>query len=413
MKEIIKRSLFRDISGHLSAKEITMIVGARQVGKTTLMNDFFRQVVQSDEKALFLNLDIEADARFFVSQEVLLERLRLEFGDSKGHVFVDEIQRKTDAGLFLKGIYDLNTPYKFIVSGSGSLELKEKIHESLAGRKRLFEMTPVTFSEFSDFKTQYKYTDRLDDFFRIDPVASQSLLSEYLMFGGYPRVVLALNRGEKNKVIHEIFRSYAEKDIAYFLKVDRVDSFELLLKLLAAQTGKILSYANLCKDANISFPTLKKYLWYAEKTFAIHFARPYFRNNYKEIVKAPVAYFSDLGLRNALLGIFGNVQPHEFGFVFQNYVMNALLERNQWSGNRIKFWRTTTGKEIDFIIDTGTEVTPVEVKYATLTSTNIEKSLRVFLEEYEPKEALVVNLTLDAERIFGKTKVKFIPFWKL
>jgi predicted AAA+ superfamily ATPase len=413
MEKVIKRGLFKDISAHLSAKEITMVVGARQVGKTTLMNDLFKQVIQSGEKALFLNLDVEADARFFASQEMLLDRLRLEFGDMKGYVFIDEIQRKIDAGLFLKGIYDLNTPYKFVVSGSGSLELKEKIHESLAGRKRLFEMSPVTFSEFSDFKTSYKYTDKLDDFHRIDQDTSLGLLVEYLKFGGYPRVVLALEQEEKGKIIHEIFRSYVEKDIAYFLKVDRVDSFELLLRLLAAQTGKILSYVNLCKDAHISFPTLKKYLWYAEKTFAIHFAKPYFKNNYKEIVKSPVAYFGDLGLRNALLGVFGNLQPHEFGFVFQNYVMNVLLERNQWHNGRVKFWRTTTGKEVDFIVDSGAKITPVEVKYASLASTDIEKSLRIFLEEYEPEEAIVVNLTLDAERIFGKTKVRFIPFWKL
>src|SRR3990167_9048952 len=137
MDSNIKRSILVDVKAHLSSKEITMIVGARQVGKTTLMTEVFNHVLQTGEKALFLNLDVETDARLFASQEILLDRLRLEFGDKKGYVFIDEIQRKTNAGKFLKGIYDLNTPYNLIVSGSGSLELKEKIHESLAGRKRL------------------------------------------------------------------------------------------------------------------------------------------------------------------------------------------------------------------------------------------------------------------------------------
>ncbi len=413
MSNIINRTISKDIKAHLSKKEITMIVGARQVGKTTLMTNLYNQVLQSGEKAIFLNLDVEADVRFFTSQAILLDRLRLEFGDKKGYVFIDEIQRKTDAGIFLKGIYDSNTPYKLIVSGSGSLELKEKIHESLAGRKRLFEMSPITFTEFSDFKTDYKYTDRLTDFFHINQELSLRLLKEYLNFGGYPRVILSLEQEEKKKIINEIFRSYAEKDIAYFLKVDRVESFELLLRLMAAQTGQIISYANLCRDSHISFPTLKKYLWYAKKTFTVNLITPYFKNDYKEIVKSPIVYFNDLGLRNSLLGVFGNLQEKDYSFAFQNFITNILLERNRWSNARIKFWRTTTGREVDFIIDEGAKITPIEVKYSALKSPKIEKSLSVFLNKYDPEEAIVVNLTLNEQKTFGKTKVNFIPFWKL
>jgi hypothetical protein len=271
----------------------------------------------------------------------------------------------------------------------------------------------VTFTEFVDFKTDYKYSLKLEDFFRLNQEMARRLLGEYLNFGGYPRVILAPDKFEKEKIIHEIFRSYAEKDISYFLKVDRVDAFELLLKLLASQTGKILSYANLSKDANISFATLKKFLWYAEKTFAIHFALPYFKNRHKELVKSPIAYFNDLGLRNAMLGFFGSLPEMEYGFVFQNFVMNILLERNQWKNTRIKFWRTTDNKEVDFIIDAGAKIIPVEVKYSVLKSPKIEKSLQAFLERYSPEEALVVNLELDQEQMFGATKIRFIPFWKL
>ena len=120
-----------------------------------------------------------------------------------------------------------------------------------------------------------------------------------------------------------------------------------------------------------------------------------------------------VGLRNFALGIFGNLPEQEYGFVFQNFVMNILLERYQWKNSQIKFWRTTDGREVDFIIDSGTSIIPVEVKYTALRSPEIEKSLRVFLDAYAPTEAIVVNLMLDEERIFGTTKVRFIPFWKL
>ena len=133
----IKRALLNDLKKHLKAKEISIIIGPRQVGKTTLMMELATELKKNSERVLFLNLDIESDKKFFDTQELLLRKIKLEIGES-GYVFINEIQRKVNAGLFLKGLYDLDLSYKFIVSGSGSLELKEHIQESLTGRKRLF-----------------------------------------------------------------------------------------------------------------------------------------------------------------------------------------------------------------------------------------------------------------------------------
>jgi len=117
-----------------------LITGARQAGKTTLMEALQQDLVRAGKPTLWLSLDFEEHQRFFSSQLVLVQRLDLEFGRKPGFVLIDEIQRKENAGLFLKGIYDRKLPYKLIVSGSGSLELREKIHESLAGRKKQFEL---------------------------------------------------------------------------------------------------------------------------------------------------------------------------------------------------------------------------------------------------------------------------------
>ena len=128
---MIKRNLYEQLKNHLLKKEITLITGPRQSGKTTLMLILKDFLEQNGNKTLFLNLDNEENRYFFSSQQNLIKKINLELGNLKGYVFIDEIQRKNDAGIFLKGLYDSQLPYKFIVSGSGSLELKEKIHKHI------------------------------------------------------------------------------------------------------------------------------------------------------------------------------------------------------------------------------------------------------------------------------------------
>ena len=241
---LIKREIFQELKEHLTQKEITLLVGPRQVGKTTLMRELAGHLESIGKKYLFLNLDNEADEKYFTSQAELIEKIRIHLAPG-GFVFIDEIQRKKDAGIFLKGIYDLDLPYKFIVSGSGSLELKEKIHESLAGRKRIFEINPVNFKEFANFKTDYRYEDRIGSYFEIEKDRTKIFLKEYLNFGGYPRVILANHVVEKNKIMGEIFRSCVEKDLLSLLEIDRPEAFSLMVKIIASQSGQILNYSKL------------------------------------------------------------------------------------------------------------------------------------------------------------------------
>ena len=410
---LIKRKLLDDLRKHLSQKEMSLIVGARQVGKTTIMNELKSILEKKGERTLFLNLDFEEDKKFFNSQLNLVKRIELEFGKKSGYVFIDEIQRKENAGIFLKGIYDRNLPYKFIVSGSGSLELKEKIHESLAGRKRMFELQPVSFWEFADFKTNYRYENRLNDFFGLDKEQALSFLKEYMKFGGYPRVVVEGALDEKRKIIGEIFRSYLEKDISYLLKVEKVDAFSQMIRLLAAQVGNLVNYSELSSALNVSLPTVKNYLWYARKTFVLNLLPPYFRNKRKEVVKSPMVYFNDLGLRNYAIGLFG--QELEFGnsgFVFQNFIFNLLREKFD-ENNELRFWRTKDGAEVDFVLSSDKDILPIEVKYKELNEPTAEHSLRSFIEKYRPREAWIINLTLEKEIKIHGASVRFLPFFKL
>jgi predicted AAA+ superfamily ATPase len=410
---LIKRKLYSEIKDHLKAKEISLIIGPRQSGKTTLMLELLNVLKNAGEKALFLNLDYEADKRFFETQDLLLNKIKLEIGND-GYVFIDEIQRKENAGLFLKGIYDLNLSYKFIVSGSGSLELKEKIQESLAGRKRIFELLPLSFEEFVNYKTEYQYAGKLNSFFGLENQKTEMLLNEYLSFGGYPRIVTENKIEEKQKLIDEIFRSYIEKDIVSLLNIDRPDVFSLLIKILSSQTGKLLNYSKLAAAAGISTITLKKYLWLAEKTYVIQTISPYSGNPLKELTKSKTVYFYDHGLRNFANDSFRLLQNQsELGFMFQNFIKNLIEEHLLWKSWALNFWRTTDKAEVDFIINKGSEVIPVEVKYSPLNSAAVKRSLRSFIDKYSPGKSFVINRNYSNRVVINKTEVTFIPFYEL
>lgn len=411
---IIKRDIYEDLKDHLEKKEITLLIGPRQVGKTTLLLELEKEMRKKGKKTVFFNLDLEEDRYFFGSQRQLVKKIELELGKERGYVFVDEIQRKENAGLFLKGIYDRLLPYKLIVSGSGSLELKEKIYESLVGRKRVFELTPITFEEFVDFKTNYQYENRLTEFFKIEKEKTSEFLLEYLNFGGYPRVILEETIEEKRKTIDEIYQSYLLKDISFLLQLKKTENFTDLLKTLSWQVGQLVNYSEISSTIGISFPTLKQYLYYLEKTFIVTKMPPFFKRIKKELVKTPIFYFVDLGLSNYASGRFGNlIRPQDLSFVFQNFIFNLLKEKIRWINGRICFWRSKSGGEVDFVSDFFQKQIPFEVKYQALKDLKIPRGLRSFINKYQPEKAIIINLNLEEKIKVEKTTVWFMPWWRM
>lgn len=410
---MIKRKIFDELKDHLDKKEITLIVGPRQAGKTTLMLLLKEHLEAQGKKTVFLNLDIEADKQFFTSQDQLLRKIALEVGESEGYIFIDEIQRKEDAGLFLKGLYDMNLPYKLIVSGSGSVGLREKIHESLAGRKRMFELSTISFIEFVNYKTGYRYETNLPEFFALDPGQAQRLLEEYLSFGGYPRVVVEGTIDEKRRIIAELYQSYLERDIAYLLGVQKTESFTALVRVMAAKIGNLVNVSELSNTLGISTSTVNDYLWYMQKTFLIDKVTPYFTNIRKEITKSPVFYFYDLGMRNYALGIFGTVPVSSEGaFLFQNFVYHLLKEKTQDSATQIHYWRTTDKAEVDFVADKLKEVIPVEVKYKKLSEPEMTRSYQSFLSKYKPNLGYIIHLGQGSKKVVENTEVAFLSYYQ-
>lgn len=409
---MIKRDKYHLVLNSLDKKEISILIGARQVGKTTLLQEILRDLSCANKQVLYFNLDIESDASYFISQQKLLSRIQLEFGDKSGYVFIDEIQQKEDAGRFLKGLYDMNLPFKFIVTGSGSLELKEKVGEALTGRKQLITMNTVSFSEFVDYKSNYKYSDRQMAYFSLEMEKTQSFLNEYLIYGGYPKIVSSSDISDKKGTMNEVFTSYITKDISYLLGVRSTDKFVKMIKLLAVQSGGIFNYAQLASDTSVSVDTLKNYLWYAEQTFIISIIKPYFTNAKKELIKSPVVYFNDLGMLNFASGRLGRIENNN-GFVFQNFVFNLLRQKYESPTTPINHWRTKDKAEVDFIIHSEGEIIPIEVKHTELKKISISRSFRNFIIKYQPKRAMIINLSFKDTMVLENTKIEVIPYWEL
>lgn len=413
---MIKRKIFSKLVEHLSSDQMTILIGPRQVGKTYLMSELRKKLEAGGQKTVWLNLDNEEDKKRLASQADLLSYIELQVGKEGATIFIDEIQRKEDAGLFLKGIFDMQTPYKFVVSGSGSLELKAKIPESMAGRKQLFTIDPISFEEFVNFKTNYQYEDRLSDFFKLEEGKLARLLSEYMVFGGYPRVVLAQTVSAKQSQMQEIYRSYIDRDIHDLLHLEKTEAFTNLLKIIASQIGSLVNVTELASTVGIDEKTIRHYLFYLEQTFIIIKVTPYFRNIRSEITKSPIYYFVDIGLRNWLLGLFGlpEIPSPLSGYLFENVVFNTLKSQTELSPTQIHFWRTKDQAEVDFILEKGLEVIPVETKHTRLSKIEITRSFRSFLARYKPAKGYVVHVGNKEERkTVGNTNIELLSYFKL
>jgi len=417
--KFIQREVYLQLKNHLKSPEISLILGPRQTGKTTIMKRLQEKLKGLNQTSIFLNLDVIEDRQFFKTQHTLLDLIEKKIGKKRAFVFIDEISRLKNAGMFLKGLYDLKTNYKFIVSGSGSLELKANIIEPLTGRKKIFYCFPLSFTEFAAYKLKirFDYFDKLctetTKNLVLQPYLRQRLISEYLNFGGYPRVVLAETEEEKTEILREIYLSYLEKDIGLLLKVEKEQAFENLVKILAHQVGNLINRAELSSTLGLAEKTVKKYLYFLEKTFVINLVKPFFRNARKELIKSPKVYFSDLGFLYLAQGILPSTQKSVKGNIFENACFLRLKELHLLKPPQ--FWRTKSGAEVDFIIsstETGKSI-PIEVK--SVPKGALGKSLISFIEKYQPEKAFIYSLGKKGQIKKYKsrsveTKVQFIPY---
>lgn len=388
-KSYTKRWLLEKIKqgGYLESEEILVIYGPRQVGKTTLFYMAMRHLIEEKEinpqNIFYFKADdplIQTD--FFGHFSELLSFIREGKTLGKAFIFIDEAQKVPEIGVFLKNLADLRDPnIKIIVTGSSSLELRQKIHESLTGRKKVLQLYPFSFKEFlfkvkgaSDWKAAWEETS---DFY------------QFMTFGGYPHVALAKTAEEKKSRLNEIYTSYIQKDITDFLRIDNPDKFNRLVRILADQVGNLLNIQELSGTLGLNRLTVEKYLHILEETFVIKRVTPFFKNPRTELSKMPKIYFLDTGLRNYIAGNLA-LFPEErgdVGKIAENHVFTEYQKALK-DLEKLHFWRTQTGTEIDFIYyKNEQEFYPVEVKYSI--DPPIPRGLRSFIETYSVKEAVL------------------------
>ena len=386
------------------------MVGARQTGKTTLLARLKEEIVlkrRVDQRQIKIyNLDLIKDLEEIGDQTAFIEYLRDRLRQEKRlYVFIDEVQRLENPGRYIKGIYDLGWPIKFVLTGSSSLEIKSKVFESLTGRKKVFHVWPFSFLEYLSC-----LAPKLAASAQASAIAKKEIqrhFKNYLVFGGYPKVVLAKSKQERLDVIKEIFSNYVEKDIVGFMKIKYPMVFSKLVALAANQIGSLINLNEISNTLAIDSRTIESYLEALANTYIVNLLRPYYSNARKELTKMPKVYFTDNGLRNLAANDFAPFDDNrDKGRLLENHVFSVL---SRLANVNLNYWRTKDKSEVDFVLrDYYGQITPIEVKAAQFKKPEITRSLRAFIEKYKPAKALIINLALEDKIKVGRTAVKFI-----
>ncbi|MBU4370099.1 ATP-binding protein [Patescibacteria group bacterium] len=414
MTKIIERNIYQNLKKHLKEKEITVLIGPRQTGKTTLILELYKELkAENPDKIFYFNLDRLKDLSFFFSQEEVIKFIssRIQKGKkNKIYLFVDEAQRIENAGRFFKGIYDLGLPVKLVLTGSSPLDIKDKMQESLAGRKKVFRLFTLSFSEFLKYKDKTLFQllnqEKISNF---DKNAILDFLKEFVIWGGYPAVVTENNPNKKREMLEEIYNSYVEKDAISFLKIKKPLVFRKLLQLLVFQIGQIANTNELSSSLNIENRTTEYYLDVLRETFIVKSIPPFFSNPRKELVKASKIYLLDNGLMNLAKDSFKSFDDRvDKGALLENFVASELSK--DALSRKLRYWRTLHGAEVDFVIERSSGPIPIEVK-TQIKKRTLGKSFVNFLSDYKTQDAFFINLSKKDKFKFKNTYIHFIyPF---
>lgn len=339
---MINRSLNRLITSVLNTRKAIIIIGARQVGKSTLLKEIFGN--RSD--VIWMNGD-EPDIQQLFSQ-ITSTRIKTLIGN-KSLVIIDEAQRIADIGLKLKLITDQIPNVQVVATGSSSFELTNKINEPLTGRKREFRMFPLCFREMVE------HTNLLDEL---------RLIPHRLIYGYYPEVVTS--PGDELVVLKELANSYLYRDILSLDNINKSDKLNRLLQALAYQIGSQVSYNEIGGLIGLDSKTVEKYIDILEKSYIVFRVGSYSRNLRNELKSSRKIYFWDTGIRNAVIGNFSQVESRtDVGNLWENFViaerMKLLAYKDGFTHSW--FWRTHQQQEIDYLEEENGMLSAYEIKW--------------------------------------------------
>ncbi|MEK7645108.1 MAG: ATP-binding protein [Patescibacteria group bacterium] len=368
-----KRTLLENIVKSQREGFVTLIYGARRVGKTILLQQIRETFRKEDGEAkiLHFNGDTEESVKALsTNSEVALTQL------VKNHdvIFVDEAQRIPGVTLALKIVTDLFPQKRIFVTGSSSLQLSSGAKEHLTGRNNAFSLYPLSTRELAQDLSEYKISGLLDN---------------QLLYGGYPYVYALATHDEKKRYLTQIVEDYLFKDVLMLERLDYPDVFRKVATLIAFQIGKEVSLNEIANSLNVSVKTVARYLDLLEKSFVIFHLDAFSRNPRKEITQSKKYYFYDLGIRNALIEQFQPAAERpDIGQLWENFVVVERMKASEYKGEIVQrfFWRSRGGTEIDLIEVVDGRIEAFECKW----SKGGGKTPSQFVATYG-KEVQVVN----------------------
>ena len=381
------------------------LIGARQVGKTTIMKS-----CDLDGEQLFLNGQDPEVAAIFQKYSNLLNYLKTNLNPSlKGYLLIDEFQYIPNISTMLKILSDNHEELKILCSGSSSLDIIQKVEESLAGRIRIIDVYPLSFEEYLKFAD-----DRLYDLFlRYDIDSTEEIvapeipliLNEYLVCGGFPRVALAGKIDDKIELLDDIYRTYLLRDVRNYVRNEDTVGFNKLMRTLSYQISNLMNINNLSKLTGLSYKKCEEYLYLLEQMCIIKTVPPFYTNRKKVISKMKKIYFIDLGLRNIIYNSFNEIEFRvDNGMIFENFVFLEIM-KNIAKSSHLYFYRTKDGSEIDFVVDNLMRKFAIEVKYQRFSKATGVRNIVNFVKDEYIAESYLININLNS--VFGK--IKYLP----
>ena len=350
----IQRQIINNIEKDFYKGKIIILLGARQVGKSTLI-----QMLPSLKLNNTLWLDGENADVHQLLKNANSERLKQLAGNNKV-VVIDEAQKIENIGSILKLFADYCKEIQVIASGSSSFELRNSLNEPLTGRKFEYRLFPVSFSEM------VQHTDLLQEIRQ---------LPQRLVYGYYPEIVTHPEDAER--LLRFLSDSYLYKDIFLFKGIKKPEKMLELLKMLAWQIGSEANYNELSNTLKIDNQTVESYIEMLEQAFVIYKLPAYHTNQRTELKKSKKIYFNDLGIRNALINDFRYIEiRNDADALFENFVINELRKQNEYKQiyANFYFWRNTDQREIDLIIEKNNVLQTIEIKWNPTQKVKLTKS---------------------------------------
>lgn len=360
------RQLQKNIEKRLDSSKAIIMLGPRQVGKTTLIKSIIK-----DKTFLFLDGDDPTVRKTLA--DINTEQLRSLLGNQT-LLYIDEAQRIDNIGLTLKIIIDQLKNVQVLVTGSSAFELNNQIQETLTGRKWQFELFPFSWQELED---------------EVGYLKAQQQLETRLVYGFYPEVVTSL--GDEQDILTEITNSYLFKDILALTGIRKPEVLEKLLRALALQIGSEVSYNELAQTVGVDKNTINTYIELLIQSYVV-FKLPSFSKNLRnEIKNNQKIYFYDVGIRNAVIGNFSPlVLRQDIGYLWENFLLAERMKQLKYakSNATMYFWRTRQQQEIDYIEVASDQITAFEFKYNPKAKAKIPKT---FTRTYETEVQIITT----------------------